>query len=1003
MELHHSNALTAASLAYFDRTIVLLTDERPGFDRDAAIAIGRHLQENGYYVYECGVEELVEKNLALLGAMLLLPHAASVPAELAQALRHYWLQGGQVLVLGGPLFGELIEKEGGRYVQKELPPTVLDAQHSGKTGEITIEGLVPTHKVYLLQAAETLRLCAQPFTDARVELAQPECVLCPVARPHGLGYGMEHKSRYIPLLEAETAEGGRGAAAFFMLNDTRGHLRFTNGSRPGSVSATVMGSSIGCIGLRSQDLMRIPGMSALILDMVNAMLRGLYLYEAGSDGFVYHPGQTCTLGAKILNTTQDFKNVRVCFRVCRAGKAVFFAEKEVLAMPRTYTQCTLPARFDTEGDYRVNTRLFQDGTLLDEITQEVFVRVCRAGAPEEFVRVRGRDFVLNGKQWNLFGISYWPLYYPSLERTDYWMGWLDRSNYDPVEVEKDLVRLEKMGINCLFTRLDGNVFDRSVEQLKDFMLRLERHHMKLSLSYANATNPLFYSGAAFRALMERAELYRNPTLFGHDISWETGHQFFMENYLPQWRDGWVRWVEERYGSIAHAEESWGVRIDRDEDGTVLTPPKRELEFDGPWRVKICAFRRYMDDFLSHVWNDAVRDMRAVDPEHIIGYRMGCHYKDTGPALTATNRHTDYSSLEGYSFMEDEDGRFASQCLTKVSQLLTGGKPVVWVEYGNNLIGSSGNSAWSALMWNRETLTPPKKRYEAQLRYYEQFFRMFRACDIAGSVPWWYAGGFRRVECSDCGIVSPDGTPRPVARAYEAFGREWLLPERVHRQPTRTVCYDPDVHSAGWGKFYLGSGPIDRNENSWAAAEGRVIPGDVEYGAGVAACREAERAGEELAFTTPGFGTDSANTPLLAVGNVPYRGSEPMKYLDAEFDLVTLRLENGTEISVKNGACVALESPVCALRAVAGNLREATWLAGDGFGTVALQLLRGEELLAELPLLENTPYLSAGTFRMEGLRLPTGRVLSLRLSARERCAFGERWSFTLYGEETNEGI
>lgn len=151
MELHHANELAARSLAYFDKTLVLLTGDRPGFDRDHAIAIGRFLQENGFYVYECTPREFMEKNLALLGAMLLLPHAQSVPAEFAQAMKHYWLQGGQILVLGGPLFCDLIEWEDGAYVKRELSRTVLDAQHSGKTGDIVIEGLVPTHKVFLLQ------------------------------------------------------------------------------------------------------------------------------------------------------------------------------------------------------------------------------------------------------------------------------------------------------------------------------------------------------------------------------------------------------------------------------------------------------------------------------------------------------------------------------------------------------------------------------------------------------------------------------------------------------------------------------------------------------------------------------------------------------------------------------------------------------------------------------------------------------------------------------------
>ena len=994
MELHHANELAARSLAYFDKTLVLLTGDRPGFDRDHAIAIGRFLQENGFYVYECTPREFMEKNLALLGAMLLLPHAQSVPAEFAQAMKHYWLQGGQILVLGGPLFCDLIEWEDGAYVKKELPRTVLDAQHSGKTGDIVIEGLVPTHKVFLLQDVQRLQTQPQPFTAASVLLPQPKPVVCPAARPHGLGYGMEHKSRYIPLIEACAANGGSGAAAFIMLNDTRGHLRFTNGSRPGSVSATVMGSSIGCIGLQTQKLMELPGMPELILDMTRALLRGLYLYEAGADKFVCKPGEVCTVGAKILNTTQDFANVTVRFTVQKDNRPVFIAEKRVLAMPRTYTECTHPVQFGEAGGYTVRTELFANDALLDTVTQEVFAHVYRPGASKDFVRVQGRDFVLDKKQWNLFGISYWPLYFPNYDREEYWMGWLDKSNYDPIEVEKDLVRLEQMGMNCLFTRLDGNIFGRSIEQLKDFMLRLERHHMRLSLSYANATNPLHYSPDAFHALMEQAELYKNPTLFGHDISWETGHQFFMENYLPQWRDGWERWICERYGSVENAERSWGIPVDRDAAGAVITPPKRELEFDGPWRVKICAFRRYMDDFLSRVWNDAVRDMRSVDPDHIIGYRMGCFYKDTGPALTATNKHTDYSSLEGYSFMEDENGRYASQCLTKVSQLLTGGKPVVWVEYGNNLIGSSGNSAWSALMWERETLTPPAHRYHDQLRYYEQFFRMFRACDIAGSVPWWYAGGFRRVECSDCGLVSPDGTLRPAARAYEALGKEWLLPERKHKTPTRIVSYDPDLHAAGWGKFYLGSGPIDRNEYSWAAAEGRTIPGVPEYGIGVHACRSAEEDGAEIAFTTPGFGTTSANTPLLAVGNVPYCGNEPMKYLDGEFNTVALIQSDGSLAPVKNGAKIRSAETVIGLRTEAGNLREATWLAGSQTGDVVLQIRCKKRIIAELPMQKDTPYLADAVFEARNIVFPPDEPLQLRLSAKDRCEFGEIWTFEL---------
>lgn len=429
MELYESNALEARSLAYHEKTIVLLTDKRPGFDRDSAIAIGRFLQENGYFVYECTVREFIQKNLALLGAMLILPHAQSLPAEFAQAMKHYWLQGGQVIVLGGPLFCDLIEEERGVYVKKKLPHSFLDAQHSGKTGDIVIEGLVPTYKVYFEQNVTKLMTEQQPVTSANIVLDKPERVVCPVARPAGSGFGMEHRSRFLPLLQVKAeggrADGRRGAAAFLMLNDTRGHLRFTNGSRPGSVSAVTMGSSIGCIGLQTQELMGISGIPELLLDMVRTMLRGLYLYEAGATKFVYSPNETCVLGAKILNTTQDFLDVKIRFTVKKNGIKMLTTEKQVLALPRGYTECTINTNLADEGEYLTETELLAGDEVVDVIRQEIFVHIYRAGKPTEFVHIKGRDFVLNDKQWNLFGINYYRSLFLILNvRIIGWGGWI---------------------------------------------------------------------------------------------------------------------------------------------------------------------------------------------------------------------------------------------------------------------------------------------------------------------------------------------------------------------------------------------------------------------------------------------------------------------------------------------------------------------------------------------------------------------------------------------------
>jgi hypothetical protein len=77
-------------------------------------------------------------------------------------------------------------------------------------------------------------------------------------------------------------------------------------------------------------------------------------------------------------------------------------------------------------------------------------------------------------------------------------------------------------------------------------------------------------------------------------------------------------------------------------------------------------------------------------------------------------------------------------------------------------------------------------------------------------------------------------------------------------------------------------------------------------------------------------------PLVAVGNVPCDGTNPPKYLDAEFNFLQVldadgvwrEAEDGAEIAVTAGRSVRA-------RASAGNMQEAAWLPGGGTGSVVL--------------------------------------------------------------------
>ena len=995
------NALDGKKCLNHDRTIAFLMDHRPGFDPESARESIASLRKRGYFVHEVTVREFMEKDLSQIGFLLVIPHAQSTPIEARNALELYWKQGGRVLLLGGPLFGKRIERVGDMYVELPLETSQLDANHAYGDAFI-MEGVAPTHKVFFEKDVPTfLTEPDQAITRAQLHSAGPETVLCPVARPHGIGFRMEHRNRMISLIQAMgpegRAQGRRGAAAFLMLSNTRGHLVRTNGTRPGSVSATTPGSCVGGIGLVRQDIARVQGAMELLGDMVDCMCRGVYLYEAGADVFVCDPGKTLRLGARILSLSQDFLPAEICFRILRQGKEIARVSQNLLLSARAYTETTAEWTVPEVGDYEIVTELTADGMVADRICQQLRATAPVRGNPEEFVRAEGSGFVCNGKPWFAYGINYWPLFYPSFDRPDYWMGWMDKANYDPLETERDLAQMADMRINLVCTRLDGDVFGRSMEPLRDFVERCRRHGMKIMLSYPNASNPLYYQPLAVERLIRESRLRDDPILFAHDISWETGTQPLA--YLDFWDEGWAEWLVQRYGGVENAQRDWGVPVDRDAAGRPVHPPKEQFAKDGPWRVKICAYRRFIDGMMSRKWNDALRHLRGLDPNHLITYRGASVPKYTGFYLTGTVKHVDFMALEGYTCEQSPEGLGAMMCVSLLARHLSGGKPVTWMEYGLSLVGTSGNSPWKALKWNKETLSAPEEMLEAQREYNQLFFRAFRETGVVGSAPWWYPGGFRRVERSDCGHVNPNGVPRPVWREYLNIA-DWFLAPRPAYVPDEIISLDPDATAQGWGRYCLGSGMVDRMERDMARVNGLPVDEHPDWGEGVIACQKALMQNRRVDFCTPGDGATSANMPMLAVGNTPLNGSNPPKYLDAEFNTVTL-CAAGHRIEVRPGDTVAIPAgTIPTLEASMGNLREAKWLRLDGKskGSVCLRVRCGDTE-TRLSIDADTPWLRDATAHGKlPCRTRGATEVSLRMEAVGISAFGEDLRFLVVEKE-----
>jgi len=278
-------------------TISVVMDERPGFSPEAARELICAMMEMGYLVQELTVEEFLSKNVSELGFLLVLPHAESVPAVCAEPIETFWKQGGRVLVLGGHLFGHLIEEgeNAFEYVPlkaEELDQTAIDAATSGKMYPIVMEGFTPSYKVYKAPRISSFMREEQSIVHSTIT-ATDEDLFCPQARNHGHGYGMGHINRFIPMIQAMgeggRADGRRGAAVYMMLQDVVHRPRyFVDDNRLGYVKGTSRGGCAAGIGFKRQDILNIDGMRVFARIMCDTDRDARRLAHASTDGHNAH-------------------------------------------------------------------------------------------------------------------------------------------------------------------------------------------------------------------------------------------------------------------------------------------------------------------------------------------------------------------------------------------------------------------------------------------------------------------------------------------------------------------------------------------------------------------------------------------------------------------------------------------------------------------------------------------------------------------------------------------
>ena len=811
-----------------------------------------------------------------------------------------------------------------------------------------LDTLSPTYKFFDCHNVAHIEIGADLEMHDSLPLAK--VVRASHPRVQGGGFDKGRAWRWVPLLTARDAQ-----------HQWRGH--------PGTLLVHADGPFKGgawvSFGIADADWYLHDEILNGIGQLAGGMRTGVFILDGGANYYTYFEGQPIRLGV------QAFSIGRTLPTNCSARITLMDLDRDELVYDKTwplsFADQTVqraeeewrPTRWPAKG-YRCSVELGTDQGMLDRVEHEV--HVWRPKEHKQFVTVEDGALMLDGKRWRAHGINYMPSSGIAMEDGRFFEHWLGRRSYDPAIIDRDLAHVRDLGFNSVSIF----VYHESLhdQNLLDLLRRLENLGLKANLSLRPGT-PMNFLWPKMREIIEHLRLAENDTVFAYDLAWEPTFGLRQERAI--WDADWARWIEERYESIANAERDWGVPVPRTPNGAITNPEPHQVDTDGPWRVMVAAYRRFLDTLLYKKYSAARRLVLSVDPIHLVSFRKS---EATNPTYHWDGRITydfpylaaavDFLAPEAYGRIGDWQkvkpgwfqvayGRWAAPRL-----------PVVWAE--------AGVHTWDI---DRSQNSPQRLAFQAD--FYRDLYRMFIGSGSDGVFFWWYPGGFRYGENSDYGVINPDGSDRPVTAVIRDHAAVFL--DAPPPKPAdHRIEIDRDNHPDGISGIYTAV-----QDAFWKAIAADHTPG----------------------LRTRGTGTTSADCPMLAVGNTPCDGANPPKFLDAAFDRFEVRDADGSWTEIHSGDHVRVRAgqPVLA-RATLTNLGEARWLSEDktdnGTGTVEIVAVPGR-ITTRTPLPASVGHADSITceFRLcdaDAIFGPTEIVV--HLSARGRTPFGERIRITL---------
>ncbi len=526
---------------------------------------------------------------------------------------------------------------------------------------------------------------------------------------------------------------------------------------------------------------------AQLVAALHANLSGVHLQNAGPNQIAWLPGETIAGQANVFNASSSPVEATLQWSV--SGPSGVMPQPSVsLSIPAgkesgtLFNIATLP-----NGEYTLTFQLMVGDQEVDRIDSPVRVLDPTASRqPDQKIQVVNGAFYANGQRVFLHGVNYWPRYAAGLGLTT---SWLEPSFYDPDQVEADLALIASLNFNLVNIQYPDPQpnWQQQARSLIDFLERCRNHGIWVRIALPATLGNNAYAGMlnpALGALLDAAYLPGNDRVFAYELLWEPFIGFQNQGGYGGYLNGayvtnagrtildpyWRAWVNDQYGSLAKAQQIWGLTAPFDASGQLTSPTDDQIGNDGPWRTMVAAYRRFTDDYLGRNLGVIAREIHRTDPNTLLTYRNWSTMTGEGNSQTTYDlgtgaAHLDFFSPENY----DASGWPARRewgFVTAYSRYRTGGKPVQWTEFGYDIGLNYG------------TLTSRA----AQASLCDAFMRQVNDDGSNADSVWWFPGGLEPASNSDFGIIDPDGTPRDCALALAQWGKTFASSPPETRAP-----------------------------------------------------------------------------------------------------------------------------------------------------------------------------------------------------------------------------